>query len=257
MPISDFAFLGFFAFCAGLIDSVVGGGGLIQIPALFNAFPNALPATIFGTNKIAGMSGAFSAAWSYVRRVKLPWALIIPAMVAAFVMAFTGAAIVSLIPKAIMQPVVFVLLTVMAIYTFHKKEFGLLHTPSVIGWREKFMGILAGGAIGFYDGAFGPGTGSFLIFLFIRLFSFDFLHASAASKLVNVATNAAALLYFIPTGHVLWQIALIMALCNVVGSLTGTRLALKHGAGFVRGLFLVLLVGLIGKMGWGIYIRGV
>ncbi|WP_410211996.1 sulfite exporter TauE/SafE family protein [Aquirhabdus sp.] len=247
----DLIFLGFFAFCAGLIDSVVGGGGLIQIPALFNALPNALPATIFGTNKIAAISGTLSAAWSYVRRVKLPWALIIPAMLAAFVMSFTGAAIVSLIPKSIMQPVVFVLLIIMAIYTFHKKEFGLLHTHLVVGRREKLLGILTGGAIGLYDGVFGPGTGSFLIFLFIRLFSFDFLHASAASKLVNVATNAAALLYFVPTGHVLWQIALIMAACNIIGSLAGTRLALKHGAGFVRVLFLVLLIGLIGKMGWG------
>ncbi|MEC7118701.1 MAG: TSUP family transporter [Pseudomonadota bacterium] len=242
--------LGIFAFFAGLIDAAVGGGGLIQIPALFNAFPQTAPATLFGTNKIASMAGTSSAAWSYLRRVKLPWYLILPAMLAAFVFSFLGAAAVALVPRAVLQPIVFVLLIVIAVYTFAKKDFGQLHLPSVVTWRERVLALLSGGVIGFYDGIFGPGTGSFLIFVFIRFFAFDFLHASAASKLVNLATNVAALLYFAPTGHVLWGLALMMALCNVCGALVGTQMAMRYGSGLIRILFLMLLVILIGRMGW-------
>ncbi len=253
MSLLDYALLASFAFAAGLIDAVVGGGGLIQIPALFNQLPNALPATLFGTNKVAAISGTLSAALSYVRRVRLPWLLVAPAMAAAFVMSFAGAAAVSLIPKVVMQPLVLVLLVVMAVYTFIKKDFGLVHGVGAIGVRERVWGALAGGLIGFYDGLFGPGTGSFLIFVFIRFFSFDFLHASAAAKLVNVATNAAALCFFIPTGHVIWGLALTMAVANVLGAVAGTQLALRHGAGFVRVLFLLLLIGLIGRMGFNLW----
>jgi len=253
MSLLDYAELASFAFAAGLIDAVVGGGGLIQIPALFNQLSNALPATLFGTNKVAAISGTLSASLSYIRRVRLPWLLIGPAMAAAFVMSFAGAATVSMIPKTLMQPLVLLLLVVMAIYTFIKKDFGLVHGVGVIGGRERLLGLLAGGLIGFYDGLFGPGTGSFLIFVFIRFFSFDFLHASAAAKLVNVATNAAALCFFIPTGHVLWGLALTMALANVLGALAGTQLALRRGVGFVRVLFLMLLIGLIGKMGFNLW----
>lgn len=244
------ASLACFAFFAGLIDAAVGGGGLIQIPALFNSFPNAAPATLFGTNKIASISGTFSAALSYLKRVKLPWALVVPAALAAFVCSFFGAAVVSYIPKSLMQPVVFVLLICIAIYTFIKKDFGALHLPSQISFREKCLAVACGGGIGFYDGIFGPGTGSFLIFLFIRFFAFDFLHASAASKLVNFATNAAAILYFAPTGHVIWVVAGVMAVSNVLGAITGATIALRYGSGLIRILFLVLLVLLIGRMGW-------
>lgn len=241
--------LAFFAYCAGLIDAAVGGGGLIQIPALFNAFPQLPAATLFGTNKLASICGTFSALLSYLQRVKLAWALVIPAMLAAFACSFFGAAVVAYIPKNIMQPLVLVLLVIMAIYTFIKKDFGALHLPRAVGNKEKLLAIACGAAIGFYDGVFGPGTGSFLIFLFIRFFAFDFLHASAASKLVNFATNAAALLYFAPTGNVLWKIAGVMAVCNVLGAISGSIIALRYGSAFIRVLFLILLVMLIGKMG--------
>lgn len=246
LPVS----LGFFAFCAGLIDAAVGGGGLIQIPALFNALPQMPTATLFGTNKFSSICGTFSATISYLRRVHLDWGLIVPAMIAAFVMSYAGAAVVAYIPKSVMQPIVFILLILIAIYTFIKKEFGALHAPSAVTFKEKLMALLCGGGIGFYDGVFGPGTGSFLIFLFIRFFAFDFLHASAASKLVNFSTNMAALLYFAPTGHVLWKLGGVMAACNVLGAITGSTIALRYGSGLIRVLFLLLLIGLIGKMGW-------
>ena len=142
------------------------------------------------------------------------------------------------------------ILGLMAVYTLWKKDFGALHAPVSIGRRERVMATALGGAIGFYDGVFGPGTGSFLIFLFIRCFAFDFLHASAAAKFVNIATNIAALSYFLPQDQVLWHYALPMAACNVLGAISGSWLALRGGSQVVRVLFLVLLTVLIGRFAW-------
>jgi len=245
-----FTLLALAAFVAGFIDSVVGGGGLIQIPALFTLLPQESPATLFGTNKSASVFGTANAAWRYARRVDMPWRTTLPAALAAFACSFFGALAVSWLPRATLRPLILVLLVAAAAYTFAKKDFGAAHRPQAAGRRELLLALLLGGVIGFYDGFFGPGTGSFLIFLFIRFFGFDFLHASAAAKVVNVATNLAALAYFVPHGHLLWQAAVAMAVCNVAGSLAGTHLALKHGSGFVRQVFLVVVTLLIVKFAW-------
>lgn len=238
-----------FAYAAGLVDAAVGGGGLIQLPALLNLLPTAPPATLYGTNKVAAVCGTAFAARSFIRKVRIPWRLVLPAAASAFVFSFVGAATVARIPPDLIRPLVLVLLIVMAIYTFWKKDFGKLHKPARVGRRESILAVLLGGAIGFYDGLFGPGTGSFLIFLFIRFFALDFVHASASAKVVNIATNVAALVFFIPTGHVLYLAAIPMAACNVLGAISGTWLAVHKGAGFVRILFLVLLSVLIAKLG--------
>ncbi len=246
------SFLCAISFLAGLIDAAVGGGGLIQIPALFNALPNMSVPALFGTNKMASAMGTLSAARSYLRQVTIPWRLVLPTAAAAFVMSFAGAAAVSLIPKEVMRPLVLVLLIVMAVYTFRKKTLGAVHEPVAIGRRELLIGMLIGGAIGFYDGLFGPGTGSFLMFLFVRFFAFDFLHASASAKVVNLSTNIAALSFFIPTGNVLFGFALPMAACNVAGAMLGSHIAMRKGAGFVRILFLLLVSVLILKLAYDI-----
>ena len=186
------------AYIAGLVDAVVGGGGLIQIPALFATFPQAVPATLFGTNKFASVCGTANAAWRYARRVRMPWRTILPAAISAFLLSYAGAAAVAWLPKDAVRPLILMLLVFAAVYTLRKKDFGLVHQPAHSGHREVIYAVLLGGAIGFYDGFFGPGTGSFLIFLFVRVFGFDFLHASAASKVVNVATNLAAMAFFLP-----------------------------------------------------------
>jgi uncharacterized membrane protein YfcA len=252
LPMLDISLLCAFAFCAGLIDAAVGGGGLIQIPALFNVYPAAPPATLFGTNKLASICGSSVAARNYIGKVHVAWSLVLPTTLSAFVMAFLGAATVSFVPQSLMRPVVLVLVVAMAIYTFVKKDFGKIQRTMHIGTRERVLSVVIGGAIGFYDGLFGPGTGSFLIFLFIRYFSFDFLQASAAAKLVNIATNLAALLYFLPTGNVLYAVAIPMAVFNMGGGWVGSRVAMKHGAGFIRVLFLFLLVILTVKLAYGI-----
>ena len=238
------------AFIAGAIDAVVGGGGLIQIPALFAVYPGEMPATLFGTNKCASVVGTANASWRYARQVTMPWRTILPAALAAFAFSYVGAAAVAWLPKDAVRPLILILLVLAALYTLKKKDFGQLHQPTHAGHRELLYAVLLGGVIGFYDGFFGPGTGSFLIFLFVRFFGFDFLHASAGAKVVNVATNLAALAYFLPNGYVLPLLAVVMALANVSGSMAGTWLALRHGSGFVRKVFLIVVGVLIVKFAW-------
>lgn len=242
----------FFAFCAGTIDAAVGGGGLIQIPALMGALPQTAPATLFGTNKLASICGTGSAAFSFVRRVKLQWSLLGVIALFAFISSFIGAACVSLIPIHILRPIVLVMLIVIAIYTFAKKQFGQVHVDQQITPKLLVLAAMGSLAIGFYDGIFGPGTGSFFIFFFIRFLQVDFLHASALAKIGNLMTNLAALSFFIPTGHVLFELGLMMAVANIAGSLLGVRLALKYGSGFIRILFLILVSILICRLGYQI-----
>ncbi|MES2105684.1 MAG: TSUP family transporter [Pseudomonadota bacterium] len=245
----DYILLGLAAFFAGFVDAVVGGGGLIQVPALFSALPNVAPATLLGTNKLAGIWGTSAAAVNYVKAVRLRWAMVLPAALMAFLFAFAGAFAVTHIPPTYLRKALPLILIAVAVYTFKKKDFGSTHAPLYHGDKERLMAMLVGGGIGFYDGFFGPGTGSFLMFLFVRLFGYDFLRASAVAKVLNVATNAAALLWFGYSNNVIWQVGLAMAVCGVLGSLTGSRLAIKHGSGFVRKMFLLVVVALILKTG--------
>ncbi|MBA1198392.1 TSUP family transporter [Pseudomonas plecoglossicida] len=241
--------LGLFAFCAGLIDAAVGGGGLIQLPALLHALPQHAIPTVLGTNKLVVLAGNLSSISTYIKRIRIVWKLMLPTMVAAFVFAFLGALSTSLIRKDVMELLVFCILVVMAIYTFAKKDLGRSHTHSTCGVKEIALGVLFGALIGFYDGVFGPGSGSLLLFVFVKYFGFDFLNASASAKLVNLGTFSAALLFFAPAGHMLWALGGVVALFNMAGSMAGAFLALRYGSGFIRILFLILLVFLIGRMG--------
>lgn len=245
--------LGIFAFCGGLIDAAVGGGGLVQLPALLFALPQYSVATVFGTNKLAVLVGTASSAFTYIKRVKILWKLMIPTVISAFIFAFVGAFFISFIPKELMSYVVFYLLILMAIYIFMKKDLGKGRSEITCGNKEIVLGVFFGGVIGFYDGVFGPGSGSFLIFLFVRCFGFNFINASASAKMVNLGTFTASLAFFIPSGNVLWSVGAVVALCNMVGSVTGTFLALRYGSAFIRVFFLVLLVFLIGRMGFSIF----
>jgi hypothetical protein len=251
----DFALLAVAAFVAGLVDAVVGGGGLIQIPAIFAVFPKEVPATLLGTNKLASMCGTTVAAVKYARRVQVAWSAAAPAAVAAFVMAFVGAWTVTRVPADFVRSLLPLILLAVAVYTFKKKDFGSVHAPLHSGMTERLLAMGVGAFIGFYDGFFGPGTGSFLLFLFVRFFGFDFLGASAAAKVVNVACNVSALIWFGYSGHLIWKLAALMAICQVAGSLIGTRLALKHGSGFVRKLFLVVVSLLIVKTAYDSFMR--
>lgn len=242
-------------FLAGMIDAVVGGGGLIQLPALFSALPNVAPATLLGTSKLAGIWGTGAAAITFARRIRIPWNTAGPAAITAFIFSFMGAYTVTHIPPDFIRKLLPLILIAVFLYTLKKKDFGSIHAPLHAGSQEKLFAVLIGAAIGFYDGFFGPGTGSFLVFLFVRFFGFDFLGASAVAKVVNVACNLSALMWFGYSGHLLWQIGLVMAVCNVAGSLIGTRLAMRHGSVFVRKIFLFVVTALILKTAYDAFFK--
>lgn len=252
---TDILILACAAYFAGLVDAVVGGGGLIQVPALFSVMPNVAPATLLGTNKLAGIWGTTVAARNYAKAVKVRWAMVLPAAFTAFFLAFLGAFTVTHIPPTYLRKALPLILIAVAVYTFKKKDFGSNHAPTFAHNKELWMAMLVGGGIGFYDGFFGPGTGSFLMFLFVRFFGYDFLSASAVAKIINVACNAAALLWFGYSGHVIWQTGLAMAVCGVLGSLSGSRMAIKYGSGFVRKVFLVVVLALICKTTYDGFIK--
>nr|MBP8206121.1 TSUP family transporter [Acinetobacter sp.] len=244
----------FIAFFAGAIDAAVGGGGLIQIPALMGALPHTSTATIFGTNKLASICGTASAAFSYLRQVKLEWKLLAVVAITACMSSFGGAACVSMIPQEVLKPFVLFMLIVIAIYTLIKKQFGQHHVQQQLTTKMLILAGIGGLTIGFYDGIFGPGTGSFFIFFFIKYLKFDFLHASALSKIGNFMTNFAALSFFVPTGHILLSLGLMMAVANVCGSLVGVKMALKYGSGFIRILFLILVSILICRLAYQMFL---
>jgi uncharacterized membrane protein YfcA len=242
------------ALFAGFVDAVAGGGGLIQVPTLLMALPAESPATVFGTNKLASIFGTGNAALRYARRISLPWSIALPAAAAAFVFSFAGAMAVTWLPKDVVRPLVLGLLVLVLAYTVIKPGFGVVSGSRLTPLVERRWALWIGAGLGFYDGFFGPGAGSFMIFAFVRLFRLDFLHASSAAKVVNFATNAAALAYFAPTGHVLWAVGLAMAVFNIAGALLGARLALRHGSGFVRGVFIVVASVLIVRLGYDTFV---
>lgn len=240
---------------AGFVDSIVGGGGLILVPALFAVFPTTHPATLLGTNKGASVWGTGMATIQYSRRVQLPWAALVPAALAAFLASLAGAWLVTVIsPEFLRKALPFILVGVLA-YTLFKKELGRTHAPRFSGRREVLMACVVGTSIGFYDGFFGPGTGSFFVFLLVRWMGYDFLHASGGAKLLNTASNLAAIVLFSLKGFIWWHFVLAMGIANLLGSLAGTHLALKHGTGFVRAVFITVVSALILKTSYDAFLR--
>ncbi len=235
---------------AGFVDSMVGGGGLIQLPALLNVFPSAPIPLLFGTNKFASFFGTSVSAWHFVRRITIPWHVVGGAALAAFVCSFLGSRSVSLIDPTLLRPVIIVLLLAVLVYTVVRRDLGQVHSPKRSPHARTVIGIAVGAILGFYDGFFGPGTGSFLIFAFVALVGFDFLHASASAKMVNLATNAASLVFFIPTGNVRYELAIGMALANMTGSFIGARLATSKGVAFVRVVFVLVVLALVARLVW-------
>ena len=240
---------------AGFVDAVVGGGGLILLPTLFAVYPNAAPATLLGTNKSASVWGTLFATYQYSQRVHMNWAVLLPAAVVTMLSAFAGSwTVTQMSPSFLRQLLPLVLLAVLA-YTLVRKDMGRHHAPRFNGTQELWAACTVGLCIGFYDGFFGPGTGSFFVFLLVRWLGYDFLNASAAAKLLNLSSNIASVVLFGLKGHVWWHMALPLAMANVAGSLLGTRMALQHGVGFVRGMFIVVVSALICKTSYDAFWR--
>jgi uncharacterized membrane protein YfcA len=243
------------SFCGGFLNAVAGGGGLVTLPVMLGVFPDAPLSSIFGTNKAAMVWGTASAARSYGKRVSLPWQRLLPAVALAVLGSLFGAWLLTQVPSDWLRMVLPLLLALVFGYTLASRQLGREHAPvHAARWEMLWAAVIALG-LGFYDGFFGPGTGSFFVFLFVRVLGYDFLHASAAAKLLNSATNAAALVVFALSGAIWWTLVLPMAAVNVVGAGLGTWLALHRGSGFVRRVFLVVVGLLIFKTGYDAYLR--
>lgn len=243
------------AFSAGFIDAIVGGGGLIQTPALLITLPKYPLATLLGTTKIPAISGTAMAAFQYAFKVKLKWKLLLLMCSVALLSAYAGSKTVTLVSNTFMKPVFFLMLILVFIYTYTKKDFGLAVERSVSEKKEYFYCVIIAVLLGFYDGFIGPGTGSFLILFFISILGFDFLRASAHAKLVNMATNFGSILFFSSSGHILYQYAVPMAICNFAGAIFGARLAILKGNKFIRLFFLLVITGTIMRFGYDIFLK--
>lgn len=240
-----------FAFLAGFVDAMVGGGGLIQLPALFILQPHLSLVQTLATNKTASFFGTSVAATRYIKHVKIDWKHLTPAIIAAFFGSFCGAILVSFIHKEQFMPFIICILSLVLIYTIFKKELGLhkIH-KSLTDTQHIVFAAATGGILGLYEGLIGPGTGSFLIFAFIVVFGYDFLHASANAKIINVVANIGALSFFIFKGFVVWSIALPVAAANMAGNYAGSHVAIKKGSAFIRVFFILIVTALIIKLGY-------
>jgi uncharacterized membrane protein YfcA len=235
---------------AGCVDAMVGGGGLIQLPALFAAYPSAPPAYLLGTNKCASIFGTASAVMRFARSLTIPWRLLSSGVAFALCASLAGAIVATRVPPDVFRPLVPVLLLAVLVSTIARKDFGRLHEPRHFAREHYVLAGLCITAIGFYDGFFGPGTGSFFMVLFIRLFGYDFVNAAACARVLNVATNVAAIAWFGAHGDISWALGLGMACFNVVGAQVGTRLAISGGTTLMRRVFIAVVTALILKNGW-------
>jgi uncharacterized membrane protein YfcA len=233
----------------------VGGGGLIQTPATLITLPQYPVATLLGTTKIPSFIGTSMAAWQYARRVQLRWKLLAMMCSIALIAAYAGSKTVSIVSNTFMKPIIFGVLIAVAIYTYSKKNFGNNTSQTKSPKNEWLIAASFALLIGFYDGFIGPGAGSFLVLFFISALGFDFLRASAHAKFVNLATNMGSIIFFSSNGHILYQYALPMAICNFTGSILGTRLAILKGNSFIRIFFLIVVIGTIIRFGYDIFFK--
>lgn len=232
---------------AGAVDAIVGGGGLILVPALFLSFPAAAPQTLLGTNKVAAIAGTSVSAIRFARSIRLDWPVLVPAAGVALLGSLAGAWALTVIDPTWLRRALPIVLAALLMYTLANKNFGGVSDPSEsYAVRLKVVAMIALG-VGFYDGLFGPGAGSFMIFLLVRFLRVDFLTASATAKVLNIATNGAAIALLAAHDAVWWQVGAMLAVANLAGGLIGSRLALKYGAAFVKKVFVVVVIALICK----------
>ena len=240
------------AFTAGFIDAVVGGGGLIQTPFLLITFPKIPLPILFGTNKIAALAGTSIAAFKYAKKITFDYKLLFVIALTCFISSYLGAQLINHIDTNLLKPLILVILIIIAIYTFIKKDLGSNETKELPINKQMLYGTSIGLMVGFYDGFFGPGTGSFFVLGFVVILGFEFVKASAYAKIVNCITNISALIVFIKEGHFILHLAILMAAFNIIGSYIGSHLALKKGNGFVRVIFLAIVSVMILKYGYDV-----
>ena len=254
MSIEIAIFLAIASGFAGFVDAMAGGGGLIQLPALLVGLPNKELPLILGTNKVPSIFGTAAAARNYFKNIKPDIPLTLSMMGPAFIGSMGGASLAAAVPKDFFKPFIVCLLIAVAIYTWVKPELGMNENLKYTHKKRLAIVALIGLLIGFYDGIFGPGTGTFLVFFLVSGIGYAFLKASGTAKLVNISTNAGAILSFQLTGHIWWQLGLLLAFANVTGAIIGSRLAIKGGSPLVRKVFLAVTFLLIARVAWDTFI---
>lgn len=243
------------AFLAGFVDAIVGGGGLIQTPAALVILPGLPVVNVIGSLKIPAFSGTAIATSQYLKKVAVRWKLVTVMATVAFFASFAGSQVLTLVPNDFMKPVLLVVLSCVAIYTYRKKSFGQALQKSLSPGKELALGAATALVVGFYDGFIGPGTGSFLVLAFVGLLHFDFLKASAHAKLINLSTNLGSICLFFLKGKIIWGIALPMAAANALGGFAGAKIAIAKGNGFIRIFFLMVVTGTLLRFLWDVVTR--
>ncbi|NBO51267.1 MAG: sulfite exporter TauE/SafE family protein [Actinobacteria bacterium] len=254
MSIEIAIFLAIASGFAGFVDAMAGGGGLIQLPALLIGLPNKDIALILGTNKVPSVFGTAAAARNYFKNIKPDIPLTLTMMLPAFIGSMAGAALAASVPVSFFRPFIVLLLITVAIYTWRKPQLGMAENLKFTRNKRLVLVALIGFLIGFYDGIFGPGTGTFLVFFLVSVIGYAFLKASGTAKLVNLSTNIGAILSFQLTGHIWWQLGLLLAFANVTGAIIGSHLAIKGGSALVRKVFLLVVFLLITRVAWDTFI---
>ncbi|NDG24468.1 MAG: sulfite exporter TauE/SafE family protein [Actinobacteria bacterium] len=254
MSIEIAIFLAIASGFAGFVDAMAGGGGLIQLPALIIGLPNKDIALILGTNKVPSVFGTAAAARNYFKNIKPDIPLTLTMMLPAFIGSMAGAALAASVPVSFFRPFIVLLLITVAIYTWRKPQLGMAENLKFTRNKRLVLVALIGFLIGFYDGIFGPGTGTFLVFFLVSVIGYAFLKASGTAKLVNLSTNIGAILSFQLTGHIWWQLGLLLAFANVTGAIIGSHLAIKGGSALVRKVFLLVVFLLITRVAWDTFI---
>lgn len=255
MDTTTLVLLCLFAFSAGFVDAIAGGGGLIQTPASLVLLPQFPVATVIGSLKIPAFTGTGFAVIQYLRKVLINWKLAAIMCSTAFIAAFAGSELLTMVSNRFMKPVIFGVLIGVAVYTYTQKNFGQYTHKGHSVKRQGFYAFLISLLIGFYDGFIGPGAGSFLVLAFISFLGFDFLHASANAKLVNLSTNLGSIILFLIKGTILWSIALPMAVCNGLGGILGAKLAIARGNRFIRIFFLLIITATLLRFGYDVFFR--
>ncbi len=250
MSIANFILLALASGFAGFVDAVAGGGGLVQLPALLIGLHEKPIALILGTNKVPSIFGTTSAAVNYIKKVKPDLKITAYMALPALVGSITGARLAAAVPTNVFRPVILTLLILVSLYTIFRPHLGLEERLRFSEKQTKWIVALFGLLIGFYDGIFGPGTGTFLVFILVGLIGYAFIKASATAKIVNIATNFGAIISFQFTGHIWWRIGLVLAIANIAGGIAGSHLAIKGGSKLVRKFFLVVSAILIAKVGY-------
>ncbi len=255
MDTTTLIFLCVFAGIAGFVDAIVGGGGLIQTPASLILLPQLPVATVIGSLKIPSFSGTFFAAKQYIKQVKINWQRMLFMCSIAFIASFSGSYLLTQMSNRFMKPIILVVLVFVVIYSFTNKGFGL-HKKQIISEKKQILyAVLISLILGFYDGFIGPGAGSFLVLAFISVLGFDFLQASAHAKIINLATNLGSILLFFLKGHILWHVAIPMAICNAMGGILGARMAISKGNQFIRIIFLFVVIATLIRFSYDVFWR--